>query len=307
MKGCLLGVLAGDRFGSRAEGLTPAVIRDRHGSPEALAAIRPGRYGAATEMTVAVAESLVRVPEFDGGDMARSLSATAERGRGYGPGTWSAIERLREGAPWREAAIGRAGRSSFGNGAATRAAPVGLLYGFDVEALRWVAEEVAAVTHQHALGAEGAALQAVAVALAAGSAGRSLSPAGFLLSIGREASLREYRVRYEEAARMTERTVDQRRVIDKLGNGETALGSVVTAAYCFACEPTSFVGAIAAATALGGSAAALVSMTGAISGAYLGAAGVPANWLEGDEEVDVVRERLEAAAVSLVGAASRLG
>lgn len=305
MKGSLLGVLAGDRVGSRTEGFTPAVIRDRHGNEDALAVIKPGRHGAATEMTAAVAESLLRFPEFDGDDMARSLATGAERGRGYGAGTWSAIERLREGVPWREAAVGRAGRSSFGNGAATRIAPVGLLYGFDVEALRWVAEEAAAVTHQQALGAEGAALHAVAVALAAGSAGRQLSPAGFLLSVGREASLREYRERYEEAARMTERTVDQRRVIDKLGNGESALGSVVTAAYCFACASASFAVAVARAAALGGSAAALASMTGAISGAYLGAAHVPMLWLEGDGEVEVVRERLEAAAAGLVGAAKR--
>lgn len=306
MKGCLLGVLAGDRLGARTSGSSPVLFESRHGAVESAGDLRPGAYGAATEMTAAVADSLALFPELDAEDMARRLSAQASHGRGYGHGTWAALERLREGSPWREAALASGGRSSFGNGAATRVAPVGLLFGSDVERLRWVAEEAAAITHQHALGAEGAVLQAVAVATAAGSAARPLSPAGFLVSVGREASLREYRVRYEEAARMVERAVPGRRVVDKLGNGERALGSVVTAAFCFAREPHAFAAAVASAAALGGNATAVASMTGAISGAYHGGAAIPREWLEGDGDVETMRGRLDAAAANLAAAARRL-
>ena len=62
--------------------------------------MEPGRYGAATEMTIATAESLVVHPDFDAADMAARLAAEATAARGYGPGTESAIEQLRAGAPW---------------------------------------------------------------------------------------------------------------------------------------------------------------------------------------------------------------
>ena len=305
-EGCLLGVLAGDRIGALCEGLTPAVVAARHGAAEDLIEARPGTYGSSTEMTAAVAEGLVAAPEFDGADMARRLSEGAQRGRGYGQATWTAIERLRRGVDWQEAGAGGGGRSSYGNGAATRSAPVGLLFGADVDVLRWTAEEIAAITHQHSLGAEGAAMQAFAVAIAAGSHGRQISPAGFLISVGREASLREYRVRYEEAARMTEREPDARRVIDKLGNGETALGSVVTAAYCFARFSDDLPAAVAAAASLGGNARSLASMTGARCGAHLGSRAVPERWLDGPDDVRAMVTRLRAAASGLGQAARRL-
>ena len=305
-RGCLLGALAGDRVGARAEGLQPSAVRSRYDGVKGLISTRPGNYGAATEMIVATAESLAAAPQFDGEDMAGRIVSGADASRGYGHGTWAAIERLRAGEWWREAAAGVGGRASFGNGAAVRCAPVGLLYGHDVEQLRWVAEEAAAITHQHALGAEGAVLQAVAVAVAALSHGQTLSGSGFLLAVGGESGLREYTSRYEGAAHMVEKDLDPRRVVDKLGNGFSALGSVVTAAACFAREPESFEGAVALAASLGGNATSIASMTGAIAGAYLGADAVPERWVAIADDSAAIHVRLLGAADVLARAAGRL-
>lgn len=302
VEGCLLGAVVGDSLGGRVEGMQVGAVRDRYPDSASLAALTPGAYGAATEMTVAVAESLAEFPDFSGPDMARRLCARRSAGRAYGQGTVTALERLGRGAAWNEAglAVGGVGRTSYGNGAAIRSAPVGLLFGDDVDMLRWVAEEGAGITHAHTLGAEGAVLHALAVATALASAGRELSPAGFLLTIGAEAQQREFRSRYENAAQLAGGEPSTRRIVDKLGNGSTSLGSVVTAAYCFATHATSFVDAVTVALSLGGSAAAVASMTGAIGGAYLGRSAIPQPWVEGFAEDAIGPGTLTALARRLV-------
>jgi len=305
VEGCLVGVMVGDSLGGRTDGMERGTVRSRFADVAALIRVGPGRYGAATEMTAAVGASLAAFPGFNGVDMAHRLADGYHARRGYGQATAAAIERVQAGAGWREAGLGAGGRTSFGNGAAVRAAPVGLLYHDDVEMLRWVAEESAAITHQHALGVEGAALQALAVATAAACRDRPISPPGFLLAIGAETGMREYRSRYESAAQMAERTVAPERIVQKLGNGRAALGSVVTAAYCFARCSERFEDAVALAACLGGSSHAIASMTGAMAGAYLGIAAIPAAWLDALECAEISRESLRALAQALVEASAR--
>ncbi|RMF21972.1 MAG: hypothetical protein D6760_08395 [Deltaproteobacteria bacterium] len=275
--GALAGTRVGDALGGVVESLDPAQIEHRWGGR--WDGLKPAAPGAASEMTCAVARSLADFPDFNGADMARRLVDACTPERGYGRGTLAAIDRLRRGTPWREAAIAPGGRTSFGNGAAVRAAPVGLAYCRDAEALRWVAEEQAGITHAHALACEGAVLHAHAVALALVTAGRSIDGPGFLLDIGREAQMREFRSRYETAARLAARGSRPDRVVSNLGNGTSALGSVVTAAYCFAASPDDFSGAVCLALALGGNARSIASMTGALAGARLGTGGIPPAWL----------------------------
>jgi poly(ADP-ribose) glycohydrolase ARH3 len=88
---------------------------------------------------------------------------------------------------------------------------------------------------------------------------------------------------------MLERKLDPKRVVDKLGHGRTALGSVVTAAFCFARHPDDFERAIATALALGGNSTAVASMAGAIAGARVGIGAIPERWLDGLEQGAVSR------------------
>jgi poly(ADP-ribose) glycohydrolase ARH3 len=286
-------------MGFAVDGIEPGPLHHRFATVDAVRAEKPGRYGAATEMMTATAESLIAHPDFDAADMAARLVAAATDVRGYGAGTLSVIERLRAGEPWHEAARGRTGRSSFGNAAATRMAPLGLLYHDDLERLRFVAEEAAGITHPHALACEGAVLQATAVAVAASAAGRELSADGFLLAIGREATMREFRTRYEIAAALTSRHTDWKKVVERLGNTRSALGSVVTAAYCFARNATSFEETVAFAVYLAGNTAAIAAMAGALSGAYLGLHAIPGRWLAALERGAVSPERLRGLATHL--------
>ena len=292
--------MAAESVAFAVDGLEPGPLHYRFPTLDAVRAAEPGRYGAATEMMTATAESLAAHPNFDAADMAVRLVAEASDARGYGAGTQAVLQRLHEGVAWQEAALARTGRSSFGNGAATRMAPLGIVYHDDLERLRFVAEEAAAITHSHALACEGAALQGTAVAVAASAAGREISAENFLLAVGREATMREFRTRYEIAAALSSRDTEWKRVIERLGNAQTALGSVVTAAYCFARSPASFEETVAFAIYLAGNCAAIAAMAGALSGAYLGIHAIPARWYDRLERGTVSPERLRSLARKIV-------
>lgn len=299
--------MTGDSLGGQVEALSLGQLRDRFRDEQALAALVPGRYGAATEMTAAMAVSLARCPDFDPADLAAELARAASAERRYGYGTLTAIERLRAGVSWEAAASMPGGRTSFGNGAAVRSSPVAFLHAQDAETLRWVAEEAAMITHSHALAGEGAVLQAAAVALAGLHGSRPLDPVRFLLALGAEAEMREFRSRYESAARLVERDASAQHLIEGLGNGRSALGSVVTAAYCFARHPDDFERAVVAALALGGNASSIAAMTGAISGARLGAKAIPSRWLDKLERAAISADSMHALAGEVAAAARRMG
>jgi len=272
--------MIGDSLGMRFDGSSGGPISHRFADLADLIKEMPGSYGAATEMTAAVADSLVHFPGFNGEDMSRRLLAAKTASRGYGHGTAAALAKLRAGTPWRDAGTVGGGRSSSGNGAATRAAPVGLLHAGDAEMLRWVAEEQASITHAHALGAEGAVLQAMAVAVAMSTAEDRLAPDELLLDLGSETQSRELREQYESAAGMALRRPPRERVVARLGNSQNVLGSVVTAAYCFAINAGSFEETVAYAISLAGNTAAIAAMSGAIAGAHLGASALPQRWID---------------------------
>ena len=299
-EGCLLGVLAADRVAARFEGQSRTSIMRRYSEGEDMAgAFEAGPPTAASVMTLAVARSLGAFPDFNGDDMAARMLASYRPGLGFGRATERALERLREGAEWDEAAAQKAGRSSFGNGAALRSAAVGLIGAGDAEDMRWTAEEASSITHQHALATEGASIQAFAVALALASRGRELSASGFLDMLAGETPLREFRNRLEAAAGMSRTDTKATKIIERRGNGTTALGSVVTAAYCFATNADSFEDTVAYAVSLGGNTTAIASMAGAMAGAYLGAAALPPSWLEPASKDAVTADEMREAAAAL--------
>ncbi|HYB98825.1 MAG TPA: ADP-ribosylglycohydrolase family protein [Candidatus Limnocylindrales bacterium] len=297
-EGCLLGVMIGDSLGSRVENASAAMIRHRRRDDRGIHALRPGLYGSTTEMTLALAESLAAEPDFDGDDFARRLVARHHEARVYGQGTAAAIARLRAGLDWREVGTGH-GRGCAGNAAATRSAPIGLMFGHDVERLRWVAEEAAAVTHTHAFGVEGAVVFALGVAAALSARGDALEPADFLDAILTEVHTREYRTHLETAQSIVQRSWEPAVVVGRLGNNQTALGSVVTALACFASHSGSFTEAVSAAVALGGNATSIVAMTAALAGAFHGIEDVPVPWIDALERAQIDAQAMLRAARAL--------
>ena len=115
------------------------------------------RYTDDTVLTVAVADAILRQTDF-----AETIMDYANRypAAGYG-GTfkkWMAGEIL---GPY----------NSWGNGGAMRVSPVGWLYN-DLESVRRVARQTAAVTHNHPEGMKGAEATATAIFLARQGGGK---------------------------------------------------------------------------------------------------------------------------------------
>lgn len=165
---------------------------------------------------------------------------------------------------------------SLGNGAAMRVAPVGLLFRDDLDRVAAEAERSARPTHRHPVGVDGAGVLALAVALAVRS-GRPLDRAAFYGELLARAATDEFRWPLSCAAEMT-----SDHSVGVLGGGLEAHRSMAIA--CFTTCPESYIGAVARAIGVGDDVDTLAAMTGALSGAYHGGAGVPAHLIAALED-----------------------
>jgi poly(ADP-ribose) glycohydrolase ARH3 len=278
--GCLIGTAVGDSLGAR-----------REGSPEfvEVADLAP-RYTENTAMTIAVAQSLAQCGDFHYWHMAELFLKTYEQEpwRRYGHTITRVFRLMRNG----RLGFGMIDRDlytegSYGNGAAMRAGPVGLMYHDDPRMLRDIAYHSAGITHSHTLGLEGAALQACAVALAALAGPGALSITDFLGTLRMFAKPGPYQEKLKTVIAFIENGASREDVVAKLGTGTSCLESVPTAIYAFLSH-RDFKSAVIYAVSLGGDADTIGAMTGAIAGACYGIEGIPSQWRETVEQRDLL-------------------
>lgn len=272
-RGCLLGLAVGDALGAPFEGMGAYDIYHGFGPVRGIVAKPPVdvlTYTDDTQMMIAVAEVLARNGRIDGDALMAAFVENFDPGRGYGQGARRVIEAARDGGDWRELARTLFPGGSLGNGAAMRVAPVGLLFRNDLDRVWREAEQSALPTHQHPVGIEGAQLVALAVALAATA--DHFDRAAFFGELLARARTDEFRHQLAAAARLG--TADP---LNAFGSSIRADRSVVTAIACFAASPSSFKDVITHAITLGDDTDTVAAMAGAISGAYLGAAAIPAH------------------------------
>lgn len=326
-RGALLGTMVGDALGAPLEGWEcdrvnaflaefPGLPRPQRETAAAIfglitgAPVLPGsaRYTDDTQMSIGVAQSLVAQGGINEPDMAARFARNFDPGRGYGLGAQVVLSALRAGAKWDEPAQKLfGGKGSWGNGAAMRAAPIGLFFHNAAPGvLRRAAEEQAAITHTHPLGKQGAVVQAAAVAVAVvtGESGSEIDPLAFLDSVRVLTGplLPEYETGLQTVARFLDDEPDICTIADVLGNGIEAHLSVPTALFAFLANPASFENAVRYAVRLGGDADTIGAMCGAISGAFHGVEGLPPHHLtalengpQGRDYVGCLAEELLAA------------
>ena len=287
--GALVGTGTGDALGAFFEGHFEVNIKAIEAAAESAEVLN---YTDDTHMMIGIAESLIKSRGFDGEDMAATFAGNyeLEPWRGYGPGPPHIFRMLRAGIAWDEVAERLYRGGSYGNGSAMRIAPVGVLYHNNPERLIEVAHKSSQITHAHRLGKEGAALQAGAVALAAGlDPGKGFDKHDFLANL---AGFIEDRV-YQEKLSLIEELLDSHdryRVVVELGNGIEAFNSVPAAIYSFISSPDSFAQAVTGAISMGGDTDTIGAMTGAIVGAYLGVDAIPVAWRDRLENRDYIVE-----------------
>lgn len=269
-QGCLLGLAIGDALGGKFEAQSGDGIRARFPTVASLIDYPQEEiwYTDDTQMAIGVAETLAAHGAISDEHLCAAFVANYVPSRGYGRGARAVLEAMEEGQDFRQVAEKYFPGGSYGNGAAMRVAPVGLLFRGDRPKLWEQARLSALPTHLHPLGIEGAQILALAVALV--SQVRLFDRSLFFAELQAACESAAYRTKLE-AANAVRSAAD----LNQLGNRIEALESVPTAIASFALTPESFEETVSHVIFLGGDTDTLAAMAGALSGAYLGVKRLP--------------------------------
>lgn len=125
--------------------------------------LKAGQWSDDTMMSSLIAESLVLEGTYSPADVSRRYLAWLESGdgRGMGKATRNALNRLRSGLPWTQSGIAGA----EGNGTAMRAAPIGVFFRNNIQAVVEMAKVDADITHVSLAASQGSVAVAVTAAL----------------------------------------------------------------------------------------------------------------------------------------------
>jgi poly(ADP-ribose) glycohydrolase ARH3 len=276
--GCLLGSALGDAIGELAFHNT-SMDRLSH----KLDLVKELIYTDDTAMTIGTAESLLERrcldPEHLGEMFHKNFQREPWRGYASGPPTIFASV-AQTGMTYVEAAKSLfGGRGSFGNGAAMRVAPVGLLYQNSSD-LYEKASLSASVTHAHPVGIDGAAVQAKALAHALSLDPEELSSDEFLTSLIDFAKTQQMKSKLFMVQRLIAENISPMRAAQQIGRSVTAHESLPFSIYSFLLYPRSFENCLFCSILNGGDRDTLGAMACAISGAYLGVEALPRPWLK---------------------------
>jgi len=271
--GSMLGLAPGDAMGVKYEfgdygySLWVAMGCDKSGML---------RWTDDTEMAIGLAESLVECKGVDPDRLAKRWAEKMQEVRGYGGGAVQLLDLIRQGAPWQKANRAVFPDGSFGNGAAMRAAPLGLYYHRDEDELREAVTSASRITHAHPLGIEGGLLVARAVALALAE---RFDARRFLDELYEFSDRDEFSLRLALARKWMDQKAPIERVREDLGTAVVAHKSVVTAIYSFCRFSDDFQGLMKFIIELGGDTDTIGAMAGGIFGAKNGAAALPQDLL----------------------------
>ncbi len=274
-RGCLLGQAVGDALGAPFETMPAEAIYYGFGFATKIVAAPPMNtleYTDDTQMMIGVAETLVEHGEIKPDELMHAFVGNFDSARAYGPGTHQIIDCAAAYGDWKTLSATIYPGGSFGNGAAMRVAPVGLLFHDDLDRVEHQAAESALPTHSHPVGIDGARILAIAVALTIREG--AFDPAAFYSELLRRAKTDEFRQALHTASEL-----GPDEYIGKLGTSIEAHRSVPTAVACFASHPNSYTDAVARAIGLGGDVDTIAAMVGAVCGARLGIQSVPQHLL----------------------------
>lgn len=268
----LLGTAYGDALGLAAEGMSARAIARRFGAIDRFNLLgRRGFVSDDTEQSALVAQSLARHPDdLDAAARAlrRSLLGWFLRlPWGVGLATLRACARIALG-------LRRSGVNSAGNGAAMRAAVLGVALDDPATRRAW-SDRFAEVTHTDPRGVQGARFVAEVAALARGAATPAEALRGALAVID-EPSLREAVTRGVELAARGEAPAV---AVESLGNTGFVVHTVGLASFAFARWPDAPLDAVRGVIACGGDTDSIGAIVGAWCGARHGGAWIPAEHL----------------------------
>lgn len=274
----LTGLATGDALGMPFE---TAHYRDKHllawqGEflPSEHHGLEPGQWTDDTMMSKCLAESLVAHKVYAPADAAKRYAAWYDLGaperRGRGKTTEKALCKLAHGLPWTQTGD----PDSLGNGAAMRAAPLGLIYRENIQAAAEMARIDARITHRHPEAVHGA----VAVAVGVAALCQGLQPFNILRAVVEwMPSNSKMYMKFHQAAAMTQRVLPKSgpnimpatELLVEVGTAANVLESVPAAFLAFVATK-SYREAIETAVRAGGDTDTIAAIAGALAGTHYG-------------------------------------
>lgn len=293
--GSMVGSAIGDAIGELAFSYP-----EKESLLEILKGSKKLHYTDDTAMSIGLAESLIEKKTIDQEHLGMTFRKNffKEPWRGYASGPPQIFFMVREmGISYVEAAKSLfGGKGSFGNGAAMRVAPVGLLY-HRSNLIYEKASLSAEVTHAHPVGMDGAALQAYAVAQAGKLDPQEAFPLeGFIQKLIEFPKTFEIKEKMRLAKNLINENVSPITAHENLGKSVAVDESLPFAIYSFLKFPKSFEDCLFCSILNGGDRDTLGAMACAISGAYLGIEAIPNYWIDKIEN----RVKIENLALSLL-------
>lgn len=294
--GSLLGLGIGDALGMPVEGWSRERIQQEHGwiddylprrDETGQISVAAGEFTDDTELALIHVESLISSngfidPEGIGirmvrllrGDSTRFLDAT----------TRAALLRIDESGDYQSGLPSPDGRP--GNGVAARIAPIGLLHAlgrFNAEVFSREVLRAGLITHCDPESLNGALAIAFAIRLIVN---QEVPPEMLLDEVASFIDEDDVarKLRFAAALRLPEPTPE--RVVaclQRIGTSESVAESVAAALFCFVSFPDDFEQAVLSAVNAGGDTDSIAAMTGALSGAQVGASRIPVRLVDGLE------------------------
>jgi ADP-ribosylglycohydrolase len=296
--GCLIGQCLGDALGFVVEGFLPEACK-RY-VEDFLKTGRTidfghfpfpfGQYSDDSQLARELIQSYVACKTFNASDYAERIKLIFVERRivGFGYTTKEAARRLLHGMSWEESGLPP---PSAGNGSAMRAAPVGLFFYDDAQALIKAAHDQGRITHKDPRCSAGAVAISGSVALVLQN--KKIDPSSFLSSLSHWVSTVEPRfaselmklthwltLTPEEAVNFISKAGLDADYIDEdewRGISPFVISSVIWSLYSFLRTPDNYLETICTAISAGGDADTVAAMAGAISGAYLGLGAIPSH------------------------------
>jgi len=245
--------------------------------------LKPGQYSDDTQMSLMVAESLIKNQGFNPDDLAAQYMdwLVSGRARGYGKTTLMAVQNLQAGKHWSESGIA----GSMGNGTAMRAAPFGVYFRNDLYSLVNICKIDSAITHA----SEDAEAGSIAIALAAAYAVNDETD-GLLEKIWK--ALPDCKVRstiYSLDSLISSEHITPQQALRVLGTKADVRETVPAALYCFL-KFDNYHEAIVAAIKAGGDTDTTAAIVGALFGAKDGMKAIDSEIAHGVEDYDKLIE-----------------
>lgn len=290
--GTLLGVACGDILGAQVEGTEAQIIAGTHTSTggRVVDFQEEGKYTDDTQMTIALADSLVESKGISLEHVANKYYDYFQPHRGYADASITALNAIAQGLGWEVTGRVAYREGSFGSGASMRIAPIGIAYrNASDDVLHKAVVDAILCTHTHPQSVDGAFVQAKAVSVLVKS-----DPASFagpiplletLLATAKTEVLRStiQKVinqvkRYE--ANPSDSTLASTSGDDVIGNGVAAPDAIGSSLLMFSRFWKTPEDAIINAVALGGDTDTIAAHTGALVGALHGSKWIPKRWYD---------------------------